>query len=246
MIPLGILGAATPRAGGPPGGGWNAAVAALPNLWGWWKLDEVAGVGVTAADSSGNGRSGTYKGDATRTAGLFSGSTYAQSSLANNIDVPNFTTQATPKFTVGCVIKTTDSGSGEQQFFSGDGGAGGRVFQFRNSSGVATFVTISPAVTITSGAISINDGYPHLAVMVFDQSLSAADGQVKIYVDGVLDVKSTTSITITSSIVADLGIASRSGDSGAGLFSGSIDEAFFCSGPISSSDVAGLWSARNS
>ena len=244
MIPLGIL-AAVPH-GSTPASGWNAAVAALPNLWGWWKLDETASNGVTAADSSGNGRNGTYKGSGTRAAGLFSGSTYSQSSLSAGIALPNFTTQATPKFTVGCVIKTTNSGSGEQQFFSGDGGSGSRVFQFKNVSGVAVLVTITPSVTVTSGSAIINDGSPHLVIAVFDQSLSAADGRVKIYVDGSLDVKSTTSITITSSLVANLGIACRNGTySTTGLFSGSVDEAFFCDGALSASDISTIWAARS-
>ena len=125
--------------------------------------------------------------------------------------------------------------------FSADYSRGNRLFQFVHKIGKVQFVTVTPSITTTTGVTKINDGSPHLAIVVFDQSLSAADGRVKIYVDGALDVKSTTSITLTGSMLAELGIACRNGvDTTLGLFSGSVDEAFFCNGALSASDIATL------
>lgn len=226
---------------------WNSLVAALPSLWGWWKLDETAGAAVTATDASGNARHGTYNASGTRGAGLFSGSTYSQTSLGSRVDVPDWTVASTPKFTVGAMIKTTHSAAAEQQIFSGDGGGGSRVFQFNKDTSThalgATF--ISPSVVTLVGATAVNDGNAHLAMFVYDESLPAASGRMKLYLDGSLDAQSTTSITLTSGVVANLAIGARNG-LGTGTWSGAIDEAFFCTAALSSTQIADLWAARNS
>lgn len=67
------FGPSTSGGGGFPST-WNAAMAALPGLWGWWKLDETATISGAAADSSGNGRNGTYGAAGTRGTGLISAS----------------------------------------------------------------------------------------------------------------------------------------------------------------------------
>lgn len=225
---------------------WNAAVLALPNLWGWWKLDETAGAAVTATDSSGNGRHGTYNAAGTQAAGLFSGSSQCQATLGNRVSVPVWAVPGVPKFTVGAVIKTTHSSGTEQQIFSGDG-SGARVFQFyKNSTTHALGVTfINPGVVVLTGATAVNDGSPHLAIFTYDESLSAAAGRMKLYLDGALDAQSSTSVSLTSSVTANLGIGARNGGLSTGLWAGSLDDAFFCNGAISSTDVAALWAARN-
>lgn len=225
---------------------WNDHVLALPNLWGWWKLDETAGAAVTATDSSGNGRNGSYTAAGTQAAGLFSGSSQCQATLGNRIDVPDWAVPGVPKFTVGAIIKTTHSAGAEQQIFSGDG-SGARVFQFyKNTTTHALGVTfINPGVVSLTGATAINDGNPHLAIFTYDESLSAAAGRIKIYLDGSLNVASTDNISLTSSVTANLGIGARNGGLITGLWAGSLDEAFFCNGAISSTDVAALWAARN-
>lgn len=124
MIPTLQLGGLGRRIRSTAGGGggvstWDAAIAALPNLWGWWKLDETAGDGVSAVDSSGNGRHYIYRGTGTRIAGLFGGSAYAQGTIGGRITGPVWTPPPVPKFTVGAVIQTTSNGA-EQQIFSAD------------------------------------------------------------------------------------------------------------------------------
>lgn len=236
-------------AGGGGGGSvtWDEHVAALPGLWGWWKLDEVASAGVVASDSSGNGRHGTYTSAGTQAAGLFAGSSQCQASIGGRIDVPDFTTTATMKFAVGALIKTTHAAGTEQQIFSADGGAN-RVFQFFMSTGTKTLgaTFISPAVSGITGLTPINDGNPHLAVLTWDETLPAADGRMKLYLDGVLDVKSTSAVTLTPSMGANLSIGSRNGAANTGLWAGALDEAFFCKDAApSAADIAALWAARN-
>lgn len=225
---------------------WNGTVAALPNLWGWWKLDETAGAAVTATDSSGNGRHGSYTAAGTQAAGLFSGSSQCQATLGNRIDVPDWTVPSTPSFTVGAMIKTTHNSAVEQQIFSGDG-SGARVFQFNKNTSTHAIqaVFINPDVVGLTGATAINDGNPHLVIFTYDESLAAAAGRMKLYLDGTLDAQSSTSVSLTSSVTANLGIGARNGGLSTGLWAGSLDEAFFCDGAISSTDVAALWAARN-
>lgn len=225
---------------------WNDHILALPNLWGWWKLDETAGAAVTATDSSGNGRHGSYTAAGTQAAGLFSGSATSQTTIGGRIDVPDWTLPTTPKFTVGAVIKTTHNTAVEQQIFSGDG-SGARVFQFyKNMTTHAIGVTfINPGVYALTGATAINNGASRLVIVTYDETLSAAAGRLKIYVDGSQDAASSTNISLTGSVTANLGIGARNGGINTGVWAGAIDEAFFCDDAISAAEVSALWAARN-
>lgn len=226
--------------------GWNSVVASLPALWAWWRLDETADFGVTASDASGNGRHGTYSASGTQTTGLFTGSTAAQATLGGRVAMPVYTTAATPKFTVGACIRTT-AGAGEQQIIACESTTGDRIFQFRKhpSTHQLEFITITPSVTSTAGATAINDGDPHLVIAVFDQSLDAEDGRVKLYLDGELDGTSTTSITIGAALSRAVAIGSRRADLNQGLWAGAIDECFLCHDAIAAADVSALWESRN-
>jgi hypothetical protein len=233
-------------ASAPPLTGWNAAVAALPALWGWWKLDEIAAAAGVATDSSGNGRNGAYTAAGTQTSGLFAGSTAAQATLGGRVSLPsdNPTVSA---LTIGAFIRTSTAGT-EQQILSSHG-SGTSAWQFRKNSSANSleFITISPSVTTTTAATSVSDGNSHLAIMVFDSTLLAASGRVKLYLDGVQDGASTGSIVIGSGATSiQPAIGSRASNTNTGLWSGAIDECFICLSALSSSDVAALYAARNS
>lgn len=235
--------------GSAPGNTWNDAVAGLPNLWGWWKLDEVAANGVTAVDSSGNGRNGTYTASGTHGAsGIFAGSAASQTTIGGRINVPTYPVAATPVFTLIAAVQTTLT-EAVAHIMSADNGSGYRAWQFRKQSATGNrieFLTISPSVTTTTGATALNDGNPHLAVVVFDQTVSAADGRVKIYLDGSLDGQSTTAITITGSGSAPVAIGTRGNASTSQKWDAAIDECIILDGALSASDVANLWAVRNS
>lgn len=236
-------------AGSGPPATWNLAMAGiLP--WGWWKLDETAGAAVSAPDSSGNGRNGTYTAAGSQTTGLFAGSTAAQLTLGGRVSLPSYTTPATPAFTVGAVVRTSHVVNAERQILSADtGSAGGRIFQFRKDQGTgarcAQAVLITPSTVVVTGTVPINDGNSHLVIFVFDQSLAAGSGRMKVYVDGVLDAQSNTAVTVTSALTCALGIGSRYGGANLGLWTESMDEGFFLDRAISSTEVANLWAARN-
>lgn len=235
-------------AGSGPPATWNLAMAGiLP--WGWWKLDETAGAAVSAPDSSGNGRNGTYTAAGSQTTGLFAGSTAAQLTLGGRVSLPSYTTPATPAFTVGAVVRTSHVANAERQILSADNTSGGRIFQFRKNQGTgarpAEAVLITPATAVVTGTVAINDGNPHLVIFVFDQSLAAGSGRMKLYVDGLPDGMSSTAVTVTSGLTCALGIGSRYGGANLGLWTESMDEGFFLDRAISSTEVANLWAARN-
>jgi hypothetical protein len=228
---------------------WNAAVAAT-SPWGWWKLDEVAGAAVTAPDSSGNGRDGTYTAAGSQTTGLFAGSTAAQLTLGGRVTLPSYTTPATPAFSVCAFVRTSHVVNAERQICSADNASTGRIFQFRKDQGSgarpAQAVVITPSSVTLTGTVPINDGNSHLVIFVFDQSLAAGSGRMKIYVDGVLDVASSTSVTISSGLSCPIGIGSRYGGANTGLWQESIDETIFYDRALSSTEIANLNAAKNS
>lgn len=232
------------RFAGASSGGYAAKVLSLPNLWGYWKLDEVSPpTNTTAADSSSATHPGTYSGTWTDHAALFSGSVLGKTA-ADRIALPNYTVGATPKFSIGGFIQTTYNSSTAANFLSADRTPTDRRFQFRMVSGKMQFITILPSVTTTEAPTAINDGNPHLVIMVFDESLAAGSGRVKIYIDGSLNVASTTSITVSpgNSYPA---ISSLHSANNIGPWIGQMDDMFFVDGAISSTDVSDLWAARN-
>jgi hypothetical protein len=239
MIPGVFAGAA--GSGGGSESPWNDVLAAL-NPWGWWKLDETSGNGITAIDSSGSGHDGEYTASGSQGSGLFAGSIASQTTIGGRINLPTYTTSATPQFTVGAFISSTSTSS-EAQILSADGIF--RLWQFRMSSSKIQFVTIIPSVTTTASSSSVNDGNPHMVIVVFDQTLAGSSGRVKIYIDGSLDVASTTDITITGIRDADPAIGTRHNASVLGLWPGQIDECFLIDGPITGTDVSDLWLARD-
>lgn len=232
------------QGGPPPTSGWNAAVAALPNLWGWWKLDETAGAAVVAADASGNSHNGSYTAAGTQSAGLFAGSSVAQASLGGRVNLPSYTLAAAPVFSIGAMIRANATAS-VQSILSSDV-TGNRKWQFTKSAAHVLGLTIvTPTPVGIVGTTSINDGNPHFVVMVFDQTLAAASGRAKIYLDGSLEVASSTAITMSGSSGTVPAIGSRNNTATQELWRGAIDECFIVDGAISSANVAALWAARN-
>jgi hypothetical protein len=232
----------------PPPTTWNAAVAAT-SPWGWWKLDEVAGAAVNAPDSSGNGRNGTYTASGGQTTGIFAGSTTSQTTLGGRVTLPSYTTPTTPAFSVCAFILTSHAVNAEKQICSADNTSGGRIFQFRKRQATGNnqveALIINPSVVTLTGSAIINDGNPHFVAFVFDQSLAAASGRMKLYVDGVLDAQSNTSVTITAGLSCPIGIGARYGGTNTGLWTDGIDETIFHDRALSSTEIANLWAARN-
>jgi hypothetical protein len=227
--------------GGGGGAGFSASVLSL-TPWGYWRLDET-GTLTTAADSSGNGRNGTYIGSGTTdVAGLFNGSTRAKTfNSAGAITLPTYTAAAGAPFSAMCVFAI--SGTANRAFLSGDNASSQRLFQFRTNAGRVEFIGVGSLGTLTATPL-YNDSLPHLAVVVYDQSLAAADGRAKIYVDGVEVARTTAAFTGTQTS-APLAIGQIGTGSTLIRLTGSIDECAFFNYALSAAQVSALWAARN-
>jgi hypothetical protein len=230
-------------ASGGGGGGFAAEVLAL-TPWGYWQLDET-GTLTTAADSSGNSRSGTYIGSGTTDiAGLFAGSTRAKTFNGSGaVTCPTYTTAAGGPFSVLSVVRFTATAI--VSFLCADNvGTFDRMFQFRAFNGQIQALILRPAIVILTSPLTYNDNNPHMAVMVYDQSLAAADGRLKLYVNGSEVARSTTAVT-NSETSAPLVIGQRGNASTLQRLNGSIDECAFFNYALSAAQVSALWAARN-
>lgn len=242
MIPLGMLGAASPRAAVVAGGLSDAILARNP--WVYYKLDET-GTLSTASDSSGNARDGTYAGSGTTdVSGLFGGSTRAKTFNGSGaVTGPTFTASAGSPFSVMSCFSFTSTGM--MALFSGDNvSSPARMFQFRVSSGFVQFLLLAPSTVTLQTPSTYNDGNPHMGVIVYDESLAAGDGRMKIYVDGSEVARSTTAVT-NSQTSAPLAAAQLGSGSTLIRLTGSLDECAFFDYALTASDVAAIWAARD-
>ncbi len=191
--------------------------AADPSLVGWWKLDETSG--TTAADSSGNGNTGTVNGPATWVAGQLGGG--LQLSGTNNfVECGNGASlNMRAQVTLSAWIKPTAAGNGQHQHFVTKGDVcyalkhnTGNYMEFNVYDG--TWYTASgPAVT----AATFNNVWHHVA--------GTYDGAtLKIYVDGVLQPTTAAHAgqIAASAITVTLG---KDNTNNGRYFTGTIDDA---------------------
>ncbi|WP_353189098.1 LamG-like jellyroll fold domain-containing protein [Pseudomonas sp.] len=231
---------------GAAGGGGSSLSSTILGLtpWGYWRLDET-GTLTTAADSSGNARSGTYIGTGTTdVAGLFGGSVRAKTLNGSDaVTCPTYTATAGSPFSALSVVRFDSTSS--MAFLSGDGvGGGNRMFQLRASGGRTQAALVNPASVVVESPLTYNDNNPHMAVLVYDQSLAAADGRLKLYMNGSEVARSTAAIT-NSETAAPLSIGQRGNTSATSRLNGSIDECAFFNYALSAAQVSALWAARD-
>lgn len=229
---------------GAGGGGSFASQVLSLTPWAYHRLDET-GTLTTAADASGNGRTGTYIGTGTSDAsGLFSGSTNAKTFNGSGaVTCATYTATAGSPFSVMCVARFTSTSI--MALFCGDNvGSGDRLFQFRTSGGAIQALLLNPATVIAQSPLTYNDNNPHMAVLVYDESLAAADGRLKLYMNGSEVARSTTSVT-NSQTSAPLAIGQLGNADTRQRFIGTMDECAFFSYALSAAQVSALWAARN-
>jgi hypothetical protein len=191
--------------------------AADPSLVGWWKLDETSG--TTAADSSGNGNTGTVNGPATWVAGQLGGG--LQLSGTNNyVECGNGASlNMRAQVTLSAWIKPTTAGNGQHQHYVTKGDTcyalkhnTGNYMEFNVYDG-AWYTASGPAVN----AATFNNVWHHVA--------GTYDGTtLKIYVDGVLQPTTATHVGQigASSTSVTLG---RDNTNNGRYFTGIIDDA---------------------
>lgn len=96
-------------AGGGGGGTYSAAVLAQPTLLAYYRLGETSG--TTMADSSGNGRDGSYNSTVASVAGLQSGDADPATTSTGFISSADW--MGTPGLALECIVKSSGAGSNE-------------------------------------------------------------------------------------------------------------------------------------
>jgi hypothetical protein len=202
-------------------------------LVGYWNLDE--GSGTTAADSSGNGNTGTLQNSpAWTTSGKDAGAlTFNGSNQYVNIP-SSASLQFSGAFTASVWLKTTGLNSSAQSMIIGneawpntgwemlDNGQYGAVIMFR----------VLPSTASTNFPRSlVNDGVWHNIVGVDDGT------NIELYLDGIL-MNTYPASTFTNNAAA-LNIGDENG--GGGYFPGTIDDARIFNRALSAQEIWQLY-----
>lgn len=173
----------------------------------YWRLGEASG--TTAADASGNGRTGTYAGSPTlgasglltgdsNTAATFSGSSGQYLSGAAPATTSAFTFEFWLNIASTGVTRALanryPSATGDRIFFLQVNSGGALTLALRNAAGTNANVT---------GTATVAGSGRHHVVITYDGSAT------RIYVDGVLDATTTAATGALANVTPDLEIAAR-------------------------------------
>lgn len=231
------------RSSSQPSGSWNSTVANLPGLWAWYRLDELAGAG-TAADSSSNGRDGTYTATGVRTTpGIFPGSTAYRSSLGGRVNLPTFPISDNPQFSIVAWI-ISDGVNSIQSIVSADGGPR-RTWQFRLYNANLQFITFTSggASQCNTPPLSELVGVPAMVAATYDHG-----GLVRraLYVNGAQVITDTAgTLDTTPTPAAPVAIGARNNAGEIEPWGGGIDEVIITTTALSAAQISALWDARN-
>ena len=237
-------------------------VQALPaantssGLVGWWKMDDGSG-SSTAADSSGNGSTGTLV-NFTDTSfqsqwgvGLIGGALFfnGDGASSNLVAVPSLGTSApamldfnaSPVFTLSAWVQAAPTQTNEAAIIAKGTGAGGEQYVLElNGNNYRFFVRDTNFVSYgISSTTAANGFWQHVAGVV-----NATNGTMSLYVNGLL----VGSSVAPSSLLAtnhEVSIGNRqSGTAGYNFpFTGAIDDVRIYSRDLTAADVYALYGA---
>ena len=163
--------------------------AADPNLVGWWMFDE--GEGNKVLDSSGYGRDGTIKGGVTFVLGHgYVGYALEFQGKSTRVDVTGYVgISGTQSRTTAAWIKTAEDGD---ILVMGDSGTG-EMWQFVIMDHVLR-VEVGSQNNYIAGETDLYDNAWHHVAAVLDSNdtPNPTAGDIKLYVDGVLETVSGT------------------------------------------------------
>ena len=204
-----------------------ALVNPHPGLVGWWSFDE--GSGTVAGDSSGNNNDGTVNG-ATFVSGLY-GQALSFDGVSNYVGVLNSPSlQITGAITLESWIKTSNvnkqaviSKSNSYLLYIGTGGDG-RIYGY-------LYGTTSGW---RGGTKNVADNLWHHVALTYDPSAGA--NNLKLYVDGVLDIQYTVTGNIANS-ANRVGIGDRPDVGFRDFFNGLVDEAHIYTRALSAAEI---------
>lgn len=171
--------AGSPSSAGTPTTYESAVLADNPLVY--WKLDEGR---LSAYDSSGNGRHGTYNGSQSGPA-LVAGSTQGTLFSGNALTIPGAAWMDSTQMSVECWI-SSESTEAFMSRASGGSATGWIVYYATPSAaspGRVMFQLISAGSQVAAcfGSTGVVDGKPHHVVATYDGAT------MKVYVDGQLD-----------------------------------------------------------
>jgi len=231
--------------GAPPAVGLQATINSF-SPWAYYPMDEAGSTPATATDASGNGRTGTYVGGTIpEAAALFSGMVRCREfSSGDRLDFPDSTVTADSAFSAVAFIKTTNTAL-QSVIGSDTTSSPGRLFQMRiaATTGFSNFVFLLPSTFTLAGGV-LNDGTPHMFAVVYDPSLSAAAGRLKIYIDGAESARSAGSTT-NSQTGQELSVGSRSNNGTNEPYIGDIGHCAFFRSALSAANISAIWAQRN-
>jgi hypothetical protein len=194
---------------------------------GYWRLGEaVPGTG-TAADSSGNGRNGSYVASPSSVAAQVNDADTAVSFNGSTqyVTVPhNAALNVGDSFTLEAWVKTSGTG----RAIMAKGGSGGYYLQVQGGKVV---LTKSGTADILTGATTItNNAWHHIVA-------TKSGANAAIYVDGVLDASTSSSAITVVDTTDPLNIAVRSPVANAEYITGSLDEVAIYAGALSATRI---------
>lgn len=205
-----------------------------PSLW--WRLGDAAG--ITAADSSGNGHSGSAATVNFGVTGLVTGDADTAATLTNPSEIHVTAGYAAwmdnANISGRALFKTTSTDANGIVILSRwDGAAGLWIFDHINGNLRVKF----NGTTVTTTGLTLNDGNKHAASFTYDGTTC------KIYADGALVKTQAVTATITGGANVIAG-ADRSGGAGSLLhhWQGTLDEITYWAGHIlTATEITNLW-----
>lgn len=218
----------------------STLLALLDTNSAYWKFGDASG-STTANDDSGNGRSGTVTGSgwAFGATGLLAGDpdTAGSSGGAGWIDVANGAWMARSTASMGCWFATTASA---QRMVMGRFTSGTNndylFIDLNSATQVRAYAIIAGTQrTLTGTVTNCKDGNRHFIVATYDGTTFT------LYYDGSSVASLTTSGSLPTTAANDFLIGKR-GDTGTGVFSGTLEKAWF-GPPLTSTQVASLYTA---
>ncbi len=222
---------------------WSTLMASLGLDW-WGRFGESSG--TTLTDSSGNGHDGTWTGAPTLGAtGLVSGDsdtavTFSGSGSDYGTVPYGAWMNRTTGFSMGAVVKTTDTGlnyilqrwgaSGVAQIYGLDLSASNVVRAYVKSGGTNRILSATVA--------GLRDGNRHLIAMDWDPTTSF----LRLYVDGSFVTQISAPGAMATLGSQDLDVGRRPAGSAGDSLNGTEDEGFF--GPnLTAAQHGDLWAA---
>lgn len=219
----------------------------------YWRLGDASG--TTAADSSGNGHSGTYMGSPTLgVTGLLSGDTntavqFAITSPPQAVWITDSAAFQPTRVTVEALVKPASTAA-QGYIFSkaninfGFGSAWSFLLIMDAGGSVSTYVFTdndSSGIHITTAAGTLQAGVTTHLAMTYDGS------NIRLYVNGsqVGSAVLTGNLNAASGVALAIGDANASGNPGTGnaRFAGVIDEVAFYGTALSSTRIAAHYAA---